>query len=345
MWEKKIEQAGGLRAKVDTYVLETQIHYPTDISLLYDSGRKCLDTIDHLMKYVALEGWRNSQDWRRRLRNEARRVGQVSAGGGKNKVLRLTYAVNGYLDLANTISQKVQASLKYLEAGLNRVDPMLMVLTIELKKYHQYLLKLIDQVDRRLLQGETIPHAEKIFSIFEPHTEWINKGKRHPKVELGHPIMVATDQFHFILVHQVVQNQADVALAQPVVKSIKERYDQFLQSISFDRGFYSKLNKEALSKEVNELILPKKGKKNAQEQQEESQKEFVQLRHQHSAVEANINQLEHHGLNKCPDKGIDGFKRYAALGVLAYNLHRLGNLITEQRQVRRAKAFKRKRAA
>ncbi len=77
------------------------------------------------------------------------------------------------------------------------------------------------------------------------------------------------------------------------------------------------------------VILPKPGKKSIVIQTEENSKSFVALRQKHSLVEANINQLEHHGLNKCPDKGLNGFKRYVSIGIIAYNLHRLGNILRE----------------
>lgn len=73
-----------------------------------------------------------------------------------------------------------------------------------------------------------------------------------------------------------------------------------------------------------------KGKKNKAEQEEESSKTFKKLRHKHSAVESDINRLEHHGLDRCPDKGLDAFKRYCALGVLAANLHTMGNVLQKK---------------
>jgi len=76
--------------------------------------------------------------------------------------------------------------------------------------------------------------------------------------------------------------------------------------------------------------MPKKGKLNKLEQQREQDKTFRALRHQHATVESAINCLEHHGLNRCPDKGLYSFRRYNALGVLAYNLHKLGNILLAQ---------------
>ena len=103
-----------------------------------------------------------------------------------------------------------------------------------------------------------------------------------------------------------------------------------IKSISFDKGFYKKENKELLGLYIPVVIMPKKGKKNKAEQEEESSKTFKKLRHKHSAVESDIKRLEHHGLDRCPDKGLHGFKRYCALGVLAANLHKLGNVLLEK---------------
>ena len=75
---------------------------------------------------------------------------------------------------------------------------------------------------------------------------------------------------------------------------------------------------------INDVVLGKA------EQEEESSKTFKKLRHKHSAVESDINRLEHHGLDRCPDKGLNAFKRYCALGVLAANLHKVGNVLQEK---------------
>ena len=86
-------------------------------------------------------------------------------------------------------------------------------------------------------------------------------------------------------------------------------------------------------------VLMEKGKLNKDEKERQSTKKFKALRKQHSAVESDINCLEHHGLNRCPDKGIKSFRKYTALGVLAYSLHKLGNILLEQdRQAISAKA-------
>jgi len=172
-----------------------------------------------------------------------------------------------------------------------------------------------------------------LYSIFETHTEWKKKGKSNNKVELGHNVLIASDQFHFIVYHKVIDHQQDAELAIPLADSLQMLFgENTIDSISFDKGFWRPENKLALQMYFPNVIMPKKGKKNKEEQEEEKSKIFKKLRNKHSAVESNINSIEHHGLDRCPDKGKKGFVKYAALGILSYNLHRLG-LIVMSKQV------------
>src|SRR5450830_1360814 len=103
-----------------------------------------------------------------------------------------------------------------------------------------------------------------------------------------------------------------------------------LNACSFDKGFHSKVNQIALKDQLELVALPRKGKLSKQTQEEEQAAPFVQARRAHSAVESAINGLEVHGLDVCPDHGIDGFKRYVALAVLARNIHRIGAIVWQQ---------------
>lgn len=191
----------------------------------------------------------------------------------------------------------------------------------------------IDQIRRRVLQGERIPHNEKVFSLFEPHTEWISKGKAGVPVELGLRVCVMEDSDRFILHHQVMQMCTDDQVAVPMVEETKERFAP-LRAVSMDKGFHSPANQAALAERLERVVLPKKGRLSQADKVRESDEEFLRLRHRHSAVESAINALEVHGLDKCPDHGIEGFKRYVALAVLARNIHRLGALLRQQEQER-----------
>ncbi|MEO5334501.1 MAG: hypothetical protein H7839_20995 [Magnetococcus sp. YQC-5] len=105
-----------------------------------------------------------------------------------------------------------------------------------------------------------------------------------------------------------------------------------LKICSFDKGFYTPKNRKELSKVLDLVVLPKKGRLSKKDSEIESQEEFVKARRQHSAVESGINALEVHGLDICPDHGIHGFKRYVALAVLARNIQILGCIIRAQQK-------------
>ena len=187
----------------------------------------------------------------------------------------------------------------------------------------------IDQIRRRVLQGETIPHEEKRFSVFERETEWISKGKAGVPVELGLRVAVVEDQYRFILHHQVMQQTTDDQVAVPLMTETRARFPG-IASASFDKGFHSPANQTALAAMIPQVVMPKKGKLSLVQAEREHDPEFIRLRHQHSAVESAINALEVHGLDRCLDHGIDGFKRYVALAVVARNIQRLGALLRQQ---------------
>ena len=121
---------------------------------------------------------------------------------------------------------------------------------------------------------------------------------------------------------------ADVDQSVPVADRLLGRYGAgAMASLSFDKGFTRAEDRALLSLYVPEVVMPKRGKKNAAETAREAQKTFVALRKQHSAVESDINSLEHHGLNRCLDAGLEGYLRYVGYGVLSYNLHVIGRAL------------------
>jgi hypothetical protein len=131
-------------------------------------------------------------------------------------------------------------------------------------------------------------------------------------VELGLRVCVVEDQHRFILHHRVMEKTTDDQVAVPVAEQTKQRFPS-MDAISFDKGFHSPANQSALKEIVGLAVLPRKGKLSEAAKAMESGAEFARLRRQHSAVESAINALGHHGLDRCPDHGIVGFKRYVAL--------------------------------
>jgi IS5 family transposase len=321
-----------LEVKVDTYVLETDVHFPTDLNLLWDAGRKCVALIE---KYraefgYALPGWRKAKDWRRRFKALERITSRTVYGGGKNKEARVQAAVRAYLSAGHDLCAKVSASL------LGLCDRTVEAAHWEaLSYFHAMLDQHLDLVERRLLQEETIPAAEKVFSLFEPHTEWIQKGKPRPNVELGHRLLVATDQHELVQDYDVPVGGADVDQSVPVADRLLGRYGAgAIASLSFDKGFTRAADRDLLSLYIPAVVMPKRGKKNAVERARESEKKFVALRRQHSAVESDINGLEQHGLNRCLDVGLAGYRRYVGYGVLSYNLHVIGRELMARARAR-----------
>ncbi len=321
-----------LRIIVDTHALESNVHFPTDLNLLWDSIRKVIDISIFISTNYNLSGWRKEKDWRRKLKGKFRVSARVHKSGGKNKDIRLKTVVSAYLNLSKLLLNKVSNSEKeLLKNGI--IDIKFASKLVELDYYKDMLIKHIYLVERRIIKDETIPASEKLVSIFETHTEWLQKGKSGRKrVEFGHNMLIASGQHQFIVHHQVIEDVADVDLTEKIINELYEKYTGLLASASFDKGFSSKKVKEAIlaSGKVEKLILPKRGKRNKAEQEEEKSKGFKKLKNKHSRVESDINRLEHNGLNTCPDKGLGNFKRYASLGVLSYNLHNLGRVLIKQ---------------
>lgn len=189
--------------------------------------------------------------------------------------------------------------------------------------------------------GEKIPHDEKVFSLFQPHTEWIMKGKAGVPVELGVKVCVLEDQHQFILHHMIMEKKTDEQVAISMVDETKKRFSN-LSTCSFDKGFHSPNNQKELNEKLDVVALKRKGRLSREAREIEGSEEFLKARHKHSAVESAINALEVHGLDRCLDHGIDGFKRYVALAIVARNIHRMGAIIKnseEKREERRRKKY------
>jgi hypothetical protein len=319
-------------------VVETDVHYPTDINLLYDAMRKVITLIARLAQSNDVDGWRqhayNVRHLKRLMRAaQNKKRGKARSEAQQDKKAELIIAAHQtYLDGAEHYLDKASATLAALEQQ-GVADKFDVVKRIEIEGFMAHAARQIDQIERRVIQGQTIPHAEKVFSIFEPHTEWINKGKAGVPVELGVKVCVLEDQYQFILHHRVMHQQTDDQVAVPMVREAQHRFPD-LSACSFDKGFHSPGNQEQLKEDLELVALPRKGKLSQSAQVTEQSADFIQARRKHSAVESAINALEVHGLDMCPDHGINGFERYVALAVLARNIHRIGALLKQQEQQR-----------
>ncbi|MFC1681713.1 transposase, partial [Pseudomonadota bacterium] len=154
-------------------------------------------------------------------------------------------------------------------------------------------------------------------------TEWISKGKAGVPVELGLKVCIVEDTQGYLLHHQVMERQTDDQVAIDLITQAQDRYPE-MRVCSFDKGFHSPRNQGELAKKLDRVVLPKKGRCNKEERDRQDSEAFKASRRKHSAVESGINALEVHGLDRCLDHGIDGFKRYVALAIVARNIQKLG---------------------
>jgi hypothetical protein len=328
-----------LKLKSDSYSVETNVHFPTDLNLLWDSVRKCLDMIGKLQEITSLKGWRKIKNLRKMVKSLFRTTSH-HVFKGKDEHQKKQY-VKQYLVQTRVLEARVAELIKHPPIVVGNEKKILLII-MELEKYKKYVTKFTDQIERRLLKGEVIPAEEKIFSIFEEHTEWITKGKLNKKVELGHLLLITTDQYQFIVDYKVMEKQKDAQQVSGLCERIKRNLPgKNIYSHSFDKGFWSKDNQTTLQDAaIEQVILPKRGRHNKEDKARESGTIFKKLRNAHSAVESNINMLEHHGLNRCMDKGLRGYKRCVGLSVLAYNLHILGNALKAKDLAEEAKREK-----
>lgn len=294
--------------------------------------RKVISLISRLCRFYGLPGWRQSAYNIREIKKLFRKAQKLKHSTSKDlkqkekRQQTIRQAHQAYLDCANSFLQQVQ----FTQDLLRQHYPVIEMDFLEINRFMSHGKRQIDQIRRRVILGEKIPHEEKAFSVFEEHTEWISKGKAGVPQELGLKVCVLEDQFGFILHHQIMRQQTDDKVAISMVRMAQEKFKE-LKSCSFDQGFHTPENQKELKYLLKLVVLPKKGKLSTEDQLRENHDDFVQARHQHSAVESAINALENHGLNRCPDRGIEGFERYVSLAVLGRNLQILGNLIQQKR--------------
>lgn len=330
--KKKDEKLTG---SCDSFVVETNVHYPTDINLLFDAIRKMITLIMRICGHTNITQWRQGKyhiSKAKKFYRSAQGLRKTASKDAAKKAQReqlIISAHSAYIDLAQSYVDRVRQTL----LAIDHADMMMYLRIKQVEEYIHHAQRQIDQIRKRVINGETIAHSEKVFSIFEPHTEWISKGKAGVSVELGLKVCIVKDQFQFTLHHQVMQNETDDHIAVPIIEEVQRRFPDF-RGCSFDKGFHSPHNQTELASMLDMTVLPRKGKLSAINKEIENSEAFKAARRRHSAVESAINALENHGLDRCPDHGIEGFKRYVALAIVARNIQIIG-LILQQKEVKK----------
>jgi transposase, IS5 family len=268
-----------LQGRCDSFVVETDVHYPTDTNLLWDAMRKVINGVGQACEKEGVSGWRQYRYNLRQVRKRLIRIQKARYSNSKDesKKARRKQVVHGlyrdYLSLSQEIISKAESTLDELAMH----DCMGCI--VEIDHYIGHARRQMDQIERRVLKGEVIPHEEKVFSIFEPHTEWVSKGKAGVPVELGVRVCVLEDQHQFLLHHRIMWKETDDKVAVAMVEAAQQRYPD-LRQCSFDKGFYTPENLSELNQRLDHTILPKKGRLNKEDQAHEQTEHFRKARFQ-----------------------------------------------------------------
>jgi len=330
--QKEIE----LRGSCDSVVVETDVHFPTDANVLFDAIRKMISIIAIVCSEIGITEWRQSHHNILKAKKLLRVIQKIKASTSKDAEKkeareRLIVEVHQeYIDVCQGFKMKAKETIRCLRE-LEFVSPLQDLRLKAVEEYIDHAERQMNQIVRRVVLGEKIPHEEKLFSIFEPHTEWISKGKAGVPQELGLRVCIVKDQNGFILHHQVMEKQTDDKVAVTIAQETKNRFPNFI-GCSYDKGFYTPQNREQLTDILDFVALPKKGRLSEKDKEIEHSSEFKEARRKHSSVESSINALENHGLDRCRDHGLHGFKRYVGLAVLARNLEILGTFILTKKK-------------
>ena len=306
--EKKIEK--GRKVRVDCTVVESDIHHPTDSTLLKDGVRVLCRLTQAAKTLIDVPVTDHSRRARKRalgILNAKRNKARVKLYRDLLKVTRKT--VNDAERVADDL--KSVLTTDWITAA---------AIEDELRHYIPLVRRVIDQAQRRVLQGQKVPADQKLVSIFEPHTDVIVKDRR--ETYFGHKITL-TGGASGLLTDLVVEqgNPADSTLAEKMIARQKEIYGRAPRQAAFDGGFASKTNvPDIKALGVKDVAFHKKRGLKISEMAK-SAWVYKRLRNFRAGIEGMISFLKRcFGLGRCAWRGFDSFKAYAWSSVLAANL-------------------------
>jgi len=313
--------------RADSFVVGTNIHYPTESSLIRDGLRKVFECAGALADVLGVNGWRQHRHLYRKVKRLVREVDRVAARKGGGYQQRIQSLYRELLQQARAILQRADGLQQQAICLGGNIE--VLGLVAELKTFMERTRHVCNTARRRVLEGETVPNEEKLFSVFETHTQLYKRGKAAEPVQFGRLVMVYEDSAGFIThCHLLPRDQDDRGAVVAQTRQLQKRMGGRIERASFDRGFHSPENQRELAKIVASLCLPMPGAKQAAQQQQDATIEFHQARQRHPGIESAINALQAgNGLGRCRDRGETGFKRYLQLGVLGRNLHVLGKIL------------------
>ena len=332
----------GSRLRVDTTVVETDIHHPTDNTLLWDVVRVITRTVCYLAAALNLRRFKGFCDHTRAAR---RRMQEIQRMTTRQRQERQREAYRSLIDIAEEVVESAQVVLQNTsKAGGKDILADLPVANIreEIAHYCDLGSRVIDQARRRVLDGEQVANVDKIYSIFEPHTDLIKRGKVRTPVEFGHKVFLAESAQGLITQYEVLKgNPSDEV---HVVRSLgrhKEAFGCVPQLYGADRGFFSEQNVELCERSgVNVVCIPQRGGKKAPERAAyERSAAFKQGQRFRAGIEGRISVLSRgRGMKRCLAEGSKRFELWVGAAVLANNLMVIAALLAKRSSRRRRDA-------
>jgi hypothetical protein len=337
------EAAESVRA--DSFVVETDIHYPTESSLIGDGMRKIIPLCVDLAKEIGETGWRQSKHLLKRVKAHVRTISQISASKSPKvkEGLRPTY--ERLLDRAAMILERAKTLQQQGETEGVSLESL--TLSKELLRWIELTEQVCDTAHRRVILKEKVPNSDKLFSLFETHTQLYRRGKAGTPNQFGRLALVFEDGAGFISHYHLMDREAlDADVIVDQTREAQKKHQGAIKTASFDRGFYTSENEEQLSNIIDEPCVAPRHPQQYAERLANGSVEFHRLRQRHPGIESAIGALQSgNGLKRCRDHSEVGFERYLGLAILGRNIHVLGKLLIARRQEQSAAALSKRKAA
>jgi len=331
----------------DSFVVQTNIHYPTDANLILDGIKKMLSYVSSLATICSIAGWRQQRYWYKKAKRINRKIQRISSSKDKCREEKMKSLYEELITLGFEIIKRCQKTIVTVRDGRKEKSYKINLLVVsslisDLENCIEFTERQCNHAYRRVVCQEKVTHSEKIFSLFESHTELIKRGKIPNPIEFGHRVLVIQDRAGFLLKGYIMDHTTDEKVIVAIMEKLQIVYKGRIKVASFDKGFYTPKNLIELEKIVSVACLPKKGRLSQTDKEREGSSEFVKARQRHAGIESCIHALgAGNGLALCRDKKEIGYQRYVALGIMARNLQVLGTILlakAKKRQYRYAKA-------
>ena len=261
----RLEPQAAQTVRADSFVAETNIHYPTEGSLIRDGLRKILRLSAVLAERLNQDGWRQHKHLYKKTKKLSRNIDRVATRKGQDFKQRLKVAYQELLGFSGDIISRAH-ELREIAAKRAHATLEILALSQELKVFLQRTEQVRSTARRRVLEGEKVPNNEKLFSIFETHTQLYKRGKAGQPMQFGRLMLVYEDAAGFICHYHLLSREAqdrDVVLEQ--TRIVQNRLGNRISQASFDRGFHSPENQQELAEIIAHPCLPMSGKKGQQQ--------------------------------------------------------------------------------